>query len=113
MEQIIETSVLVPMLDLDAPVPQPVDQLADILKFFDTFLPAVPEQVIEVLKILEDNIPQRTLLCEPQPRGIVGGSADCRVSFLSPAAVCQFPVLVCVSMETSRFPHRTGFNSAS
>ena len=66
VEQIIETFVLVQMLDLDAPVPQTVDQLADILKFFDTFLPAVPEQVIEVPKILEDNIPQRTVLCEPQ-----------------------------------------------
>ena len=66
VEQIIETFVLMPMLDLDAPVPQTVDQLADILKFFDMFLAAVCEQVIEVPKILENNIPQRTMLCKPQ-----------------------------------------------
>ena len=66
VEQIIETFVPVPMLDLDAPVPQTVDQLVDILKFFDTFLPGVAEQVIVVPKfVLQAQIPQRTTLLDP------------------------------------------------
>ena len=36
---------------LDAPVPQLVDQLADVMRFFATLLP-VPEQDIEVPTIL-------------------------------------------------------------
>ena len=48
VKQIIETFVPVPMLDLDAPVPQMVDQLVDVLKLLDT---AIPEQVIAVPKI--------------------------------------------------------------
>ena len=62
-EQMIESFVPVPVLDLDAPVPQMVDQLMDVLKFLDT---AIPEQVIAVPKILQDAIPQRTVLFEPQ-----------------------------------------------
>ena len=62
-EQMIESFVPVPMLDHDAPVPQMVDQLVDVLKFFDN---SVPEQVIDVPKISQDAIPQRTVLCEPQ-----------------------------------------------
>ena len=51
---------------LDAPVLQMVDQLVEVLQFCDTF-PIVAEQVLEVPKIvLEDNIPQRTALWEPQ-----------------------------------------------
>ena len=46
-----------PMVDLDVPVPRTVDQLVDTIKFFGTLLPAVAEQIIEVPKILEDNIP--------------------------------------------------------
>ena len=69
-------------------VPQMVDQLADILMFIDTFLPAVAEQVIEVPKILEDNIPQRTMLCEPQlAEQLV--EVPTVVSLCSPAAVCR------------------------
>ena len=62
-EQMIESFVPVPMLDHDAPVPQMVDQLVDVLKLFDN---SVPEQVIDVPKISQDAIPQRTVLCEPQ-----------------------------------------------
>ena len=40
---------------LDAPVPQLVEQLPDVLRFFDLLLP-VPEQVIEVPKILLDDV---------------------------------------------------------
>ena len=52
---------------LDALVLQMVDQLVYVLQFFDTFRPVVAEQVNEVPKtVLEDNIPQRTALREPQ-----------------------------------------------
>ena len=63
VEQMIESFVPVPMLDLDAPVPQTVDQLVDVLKLFDN---SVPEQVIDVPKISQDASPQRTVLFEPQ-----------------------------------------------
>ena len=62
-EQMIESFVPVPMFDLDALVPQMVDQLVDVLKLFDN---SVPEQVIDVPKISQDAIPQRTVLCDPQ-----------------------------------------------
>ena len=48
---------------LDVPVPQMVDQLVDVLKLFDN---SVPEHVIDVPKVSQDAIPQRTVLCEPQ-----------------------------------------------
>ena len=52
---------------LDALVLQMVDQLVDVLQFFDTFRPVVAELVIEVPKIMhEDSIPQRAALREPQ-----------------------------------------------
>ena len=62
-EQMIESFVPVPVLDLDAPVPQMVDQLMDVLKLLDT---AIPEQVIAVPQVSQDAIPQRTVLFEPQ-----------------------------------------------
>ena len=64
LEQMIESFVPVPMLDLD--VPQLVDQLVVVLQGLDMFTPV--EQGIEVLKItLEDGIPQRAVLREPLP----------------------------------------------
>ena len=50
---------------LDAPVPQMGEQLPDILSFFDALVP-VPEQVIEVPKILPDDVPMRTAVCDTQ-----------------------------------------------
>ena len=43
---------------LDAPVPQTGDQLPDILSFFGALMPDT-EQVIEVPKILLDDVPMR------------------------------------------------------
>ena len=43
VEQIVDAVPLVPLLD--DPVPQTVEQLPDVLRFFDRFV-AVPEQVI-------------------------------------------------------------------
>ena len=57
MEQLAD---VVPMVQiLDVLVPQVVDQLHDIMRFFDSLLP-VPEQVFEVSKILLDDVPMRT-----------------------------------------------------
>ena len=57
MQQIVDAVLLVPFLD-DA-APQMVEQLQDIMRSFDSLLP-VPEQVIEVPKILLDDVPKRT-----------------------------------------------------
>ena len=50
---------------LDDPPPQMVEQLPDILRFFDT-LRHDPEQVIEVPKILPEDVPMRTAVCDTQ-----------------------------------------------
>ena len=64
VEPIIESFVPVPMVDV--PVPQRVDQSAEVVKFFVT-LPVVAEQVVEVPTIiLGDTIPQRAPLRAPQ-----------------------------------------------
>ena len=62
VEQIVDCVPEVPLLD--APVPQMVDQLVEVLRPLDT---VVPEQVIEAPKItFHDAIPQRAVLPEPQ-----------------------------------------------
>ena len=64
VEQMIESFVPVPILDLDGPVPQMVEQLVGVLNVFDKSL---PEQVIEVPKItLQDGVPHRAALRKPQ-----------------------------------------------
>ena len=61
-----QAAAYVPMVQiLDIPVPQMVVQLADVMRFFDTLLP-VPEQDIEVAKILVDDVPMRTVLRDTQ-----------------------------------------------
>ena len=56
--------IIVPLPMLDAPVPQTVVQLVEVLRPCDTM---VPEQVIEAPKItLHDVIPQRAVLPVPQ-----------------------------------------------
>ena len=62
VQQIVDVP-LVPLLD--DPVPQMVEQLPDVLRFFDLLLP-VPEQVIEVPKILLGDVPVRSVLRDPQ-----------------------------------------------
>ena len=63
-EQMIESFVPVPILDLDALVPQMVEQLVCVLKIFDNSL---AEQVIEAPKItLQDRVPHRAPLRLPQ-----------------------------------------------
>ena len=57
MEQIVDAVPPVPLLD--DPVPQMLEQLPDVLQFFDT-LTTVPVQVIEVPKIFPDDVPVRT-----------------------------------------------------
>ena len=61
-----QIAVHAPMVQiLDAPVTQMVEQLPDVMRFFDFLLP-VPEQVIEVPKILLDDVPMRTVVRDTQ-----------------------------------------------
>ena len=63
MEQLAD---VVPMVQiLDTPVPQMVEQLPDVMRFFDTLLP-VPEQAIEVPKIVLDDVPVRISVRDTQ-----------------------------------------------
>ena len=60
VEQIVDLVRVAPTVQsLDALVPQMVEQLQDIMRFFDSLLPG-PEQVIEVPKIGLDHVPVRT-----------------------------------------------------
>ena len=62
MEHIVDFVCCSPMVQiLDAPVPQMVEQLPDVLQFFD-MLTTLPEQVIEVPKILPEDVPLRAFL---------------------------------------------------
>ena len=63
MQQIVDAVPLVPLLD--DPVPKTVEQLPDVLRFFDRFA-TVPEQVIEVPKILPEDVPMRISLRDTQ-----------------------------------------------
>ena len=63
VEQIVDA---VPGLrTLDTPVPLVVEQLVDVLQFFDALL-HVAEQVIDVPKIILEDIPSRTSLRDSQ-----------------------------------------------
>ena len=63
MEQLADVVPMVQILDI--PVPQTVEQLLDILRFFDR-LSTVPEPVIDVPKILPDDVPMRAVLRDTQ-----------------------------------------------
>ena len=63
VEQIVDAVPLVPLLD--DPVPQTVEQLVDVLRFFNTLCP-VSEQVIEVPKILPEDVPMRRFCRDTQ-----------------------------------------------
>ena len=64
VDQIVDAVPGLPTLD--APVPLMVEQLVDVLRFVGALVP-VAEQVIEVLKIILENIPSRRLVRDPQP----------------------------------------------
>ena len=75
MEHIVEFVCFAPMVEiLDAPVPQMVEQLPDVVRFFDTSTPA-PEQVVEVPKILPEDVPHANRCSRYAAGGTVGGSA--------------------------------------
>ena len=63
VEQIVDIVPVVQLLHV--PVPQPVDSVVEVLKILDKSLPDV-EQVIEVPKILQHTVLQRSSLQEPQ-----------------------------------------------
>ena len=62
MEHVVDYVCSAPTVQiLDAPVPQTVDKLHDVLRFFDRLI-TVPEQVIEVPKIITEDVPMRAVL---------------------------------------------------
>ena len=62
MEHIVDYVCCAPLVQtLDAPVPQTVNKLHDVLRFFDR-LTTVPEQVIGVPKIITEDVPMRAVL---------------------------------------------------
>ena len=63
VDQIVDTAPALPILDV--PVPLMGEQLVDVLRFFDTLCP-VAGQVIDVPKIILEDIPARRLCREPQ-----------------------------------------------
>ena len=63
MDQFVDTVPALPILHV--PVPLMVEQLSDVLQFFATLLPD-PEQVIEVPKILAEDVPMRTAVRDTQ-----------------------------------------------
>ena len=66
MEHIVDFVCCAPVVQiLDAPVPQTVEQLPDVLRFFDRLM-SVPEQVIEVPQILPEDVSLRAVLRDPQ-----------------------------------------------
>ena len=80
VQQIVDPVPLLPFLD--DPAPQMVEQLPDVLQFFDALMPD-PEQVIEVPKILPEDVPMRTTVRDTQlvPTIVSYGSADDRILF--------------------------------
>ena len=63
VDQIVDAVPGLPTLD--TPVPLMVEQLVDVLRFFDALVP-VAEQVIDVPKIILENVPPRRLVRDPQ-----------------------------------------------
>ena len=59
------SSTSLPLPTFDDPAPQMVEQLPDVLQFFDALIPD-PDQVIEVPKILPENVPLRAVLRDTQ-----------------------------------------------
>ena len=61
VEHIVDLVCFAPKVQiLDALVPLMVEQLPDIMHFFDTITPD-PEQVVEVPKILPEDVPFRAV----------------------------------------------------
>ena len=82
MEHIVDFVCCAPMVQIvDAPVPQTLEQLPDVLQFFGTLL-TDPEPVIEVPKIFPEDVPMRAVLRDPQLAETAGGSADDRILFV-------------------------------
>ena len=84
VDQIVDPVPEVPLLHVF--VPQMVEQLVDHLSLLDF---PVPEQVIEVPKIVCPHRAARTVLGAPQDGGTAGGSACDRVSYRGHQAACR------------------------
>ena len=71
MEQLADFAPMVQIFD--GPVPLMVEQLVEVLRFFDALVP-VAEQVVDVPKIIHEDIPTRVF--RTAAGGTVGGSAE-------------------------------------
>ena len=100
MEPIVDAVPLVPLLD--DPVPQTMEQLPDVLQFFGT-LTTEPEQVIEVPKILTEDVPMRAVLRATQLAEQLDDGAERRHSSSWSWRAKR---------RSSRFSSRTGLNCA-
>ena len=112
MEHIVDFVCCAPMVQiLDAPVPQTMEQLPDVLRFFDR-LTTVPEQAIEVPKILpEDAVLRDTQLAEQLlevPTILFLVAADCGAARRHSSTWSWK-----AKFWSSRFSSRTGFNSVA
>ena len=115
MEQIAAYAPVVQILDI--PVPQMVVQLADAMRFFDTLL-LVPEQDIEVPKILLGDVPMRTVLRDTKlAEQLVEVPTTVPYSSLQRTLEQHFDIPSSSSWRakrwSSRFSSRTEFNSAA
>ena len=95
VEQIVDIVPVVPLLHV--PEPQTVDSVVEVLKILDKSLPDV-EQVIEVPKILQHTVLQRSSLQEPQlaeqlavscPRSCAADGAPAGGSAADRASACR------------------------
>ena len=77
-DQIVDTAPALPILDV--PVPLMGEQLVDVLRFFDTLCP-VAEQVIDVPKIILEDMPSRRLCRDPQQAEQLVEVPNCPVLF--------------------------------
>ena len=113
VEHIVDFVRFAPMVQiLDAPVPQMVEQLPDVV--FDTLTPD-PEQVIEVPKILLDDVPVRAAVRVTQlAEQLV--EVPTIISFSSLQRIVEQNVAIPVpggGRATRRCCSRTEFNSAT
>ena len=103
VEQRIEHARYVQILD--GPVPQMVEQLVDFFKDFDV---EVPAQVIEVPKISQDFIPQRSVDLVPQ---LVEQLVEVPTVLTPTRIAVQIAEHSSSSWSWSRFSPRTGLTS--
>ena len=115
VDQFVDTAPALPILDV--PLPLMGEQLSDVLQFFDALMP-VPEQVVEVPKILPEERPYAHHIARYAAGGTPGGSADDRILFFLAADYGAHRSHSSswswrANFQSSRFSYQTEFNSAA